>query len=41
VLVNRDLEASVATLRAIVTAERARRVRQIGLVEFVREISRH
>jgi guanylate kinase len=41
VLVNRDLEESVATLRAIVTAERARRVRQIGLVEFVREISRH
>jgi guanylate kinase len=40
VLVNRDLEESVATLSAIVRAERAKRVRQIGLVEFVREISR-
>ncbi|MEA2756981.1 MAG: guanylate kinase [Aliidongia sp.] len=40
VLVNRDLEESVTTLGAIVRAERARRVRQIGLVEFVREISR-
>jgi guanylate kinase len=40
VLVNRDLEESVATLSAIVRAERAKRARQIGLVEFVREISR-
>jgi guanylate kinase len=40
VLVNRDLGESVATLSAIVRAERAKRVRQIGLVEFVREISR-
>jgi len=40
VLVNRDLEDSVATLSAIVRAERAKRVRQIGLFEFVREISR-
>jgi guanylate kinase len=40
VVVNRDLEESVATLSAIVRAERAKRARQIGLVEFVREISR-
>jgi guanylate kinase len=40
VLVNRDLEDSVATLSAIVRAERAKRVRQVGLVEFVREISK-
>jgi guanylate kinase len=40
VLVNRDLDESVATLEAIVRAERAKRSRQIGLVEFVREISR-
>ncbi|HVJ55764.1 MAG TPA: guanylate kinase [Aliidongia sp.] len=40
VIVNNDLEESVATLQSIVRAERARRVRQIGLVEFVREISR-
>ena len=40
VLVNRDLDDSVATLGAIVRAERSKRVRQIGLGEFVREISR-
>lgn len=36
VLVNSDLDESVARLRAIVAAERVRLVRQIGLVEFVR-----
>jgi guanylate kinase len=40
VLVNNDLEDSVTTLQAIIRAERVKRVRQIGLVEFVREISR-
>jgi guanylate kinase len=40
VLVNADLADSVATLSAILRAERAKRVRQIGLVEFVRAISR-
>jgi guanylate kinase len=40
VLVNRDLEESVATLSAIVRAERAKRVRQVGLGDFVREISK-
>jgi guanylate kinase len=40
VLVNRDLDDSVATLSAIVRAERAKRVRQVGLGEFIREISR-
>ena len=40
VLVNRELEESVATLGAIVRAERAKRVRQVGLGDFVREISK-
>ena len=35
VIVNREVEESVAQVRAIVTAERLRRVRQIGLTEFV------
>jgi len=35
VIVNRDVEESVAQVRAIVTAERLRRVRQTGLAEFV------
>jgi guanylate kinase len=36
VLVNSDLEESIAIVRAILTAERQRRERTIGLVEFVR-----
>ncbi len=39
VLVNHEIGDSVATLRAIMRAERAKRVRQIGLADFVREIS--
>jgi guanylate kinase len=35
VIVNRDIEESVAQVRAIVTAERLRRERQLGLREFV------
>ena len=35
VIVNRDVEASVAEVAAIVTAERARRMRQTGLAYFV------
>ena len=35
VIVNRDVEKSVADVRAILTAERLRRVRQTGLAEFV------
>jgi guanylate kinase len=35
VIVNRDIEESVAQVRAIVTAERLRRERQLGLPEFV------
>ena len=34
-LVNRDIEDSVAQVQAIVTAERLRRKRQVGLAEFV------
>ena len=36
VVVNRDLDESVARVRAILTAERQRRERVKGLVEFVR-----
>jgi len=39
VLVNRDVNESLAQLKAIVQAERSKRKRQIGLVEFVRRIS--
>ncbi len=38
VVVNRDLDTSVAVVQAILTAERARRRRQIGLPEFVRHL---
>ena len=38
VIVNADLEASVARLAAILTAERVRRARQTGLAAFVREL---
>jgi guanylate kinase len=38
VLVNRDVDACLEQVRAIVTAERSKRVRQTGLVEFVREL---
>lgn len=35
VIINRDLEQSVIEARSILTAERLRRTRQIGLVDFV------
>ena len=35
VIVNREIDASVAEAQAIVTAERLRRTRQVGLAEFV------
>jgi len=38
VIVNHDVEASLAQLRAILTAERLRRTRQVGLVEFVKRL---
>src|SRR4051794_28237232 len=38
VVVNRDLAESVAEVAAIVTAERLRRTRQIGLAEFVNHL---
>jgi guanylate kinase len=38
VVVNRDLAASVAEVEAIVTAERLRRTRQIGLADFVNHL---
>ncbi|HXS49465.1 MAG TPA: guanylate kinase [Sphingomicrobium sp.] len=38
VLVNRDMQACLDQVRAIVTAERSKRVRQTGLVEFVRDL---
>lgn len=38
VLVNRDVDTCLLQVRAIVTAERSKRVRQTDLVEFVREL---
>jgi guanylate kinase len=38
VIVNRDIEASIAEVAAIVTAERARRTRQTGLADFVERL---
>jgi guanylate kinase len=38
VIVNRDIDASVAQAQAIVTAERLKRVRQLGLAEFVNRL---
>lgn len=38
VLVNRDMDTCLAQVRAIVSAERSKRVRQTGLVDFVREL---
>ena len=38
VVVNRDLAHSVAEVEAIVTAERLRRTRQVGLAEFVNHL---
>jgi guanylate kinase len=38
VIVNQDLEESVAEVQAIVTAERLRRTRQIGLADFVNRL---
>jgi guanylate kinase len=38
VIVNRDLETSVGRVQAILTAERLRRERQVGLAEFVNHL---
>ena len=38
VVVNRDLDASVAEVQAIVTAERLKRARQAGLADFVNRL---
>jgi guanylate kinase len=40
VIVNKDVETSLAEVIAILTAERLRRKRQVGLTEFVRELTR-
>jgi guanylate kinase len=40
IIVNRDIEASVAQVRAILLAERLKRDRQVGLGDFVRELMR-
>ncbi len=39
VVVNRDLQESVERVRAILTAERLRRARQVGLPDFVKGLS--
>lgn len=38
VIVNHDIEASLASLEAILRAERLKRVRQIGLFDFVQQL---
>jgi guanylate kinase len=38
IIINRDLEASVMAVQAILTAERFRRDRQVGLHEFVKAL---
>ena len=38
VIVNQDVDASVAEVQAIVTAERLRRIRQSGLADFVNRL---
>lgn len=38
VIINADLDASSASLRAILTAERLKRERQLGLMDFVRSM---
>ena len=38
VLVNRDMDSCLEQVRAIVSAERSKRVRQTGLVGFVRDL---
>jgi guanylate kinase len=38
VIINRDIDESVAEVAAIVTAERRRRTRQLGLAEFVNRL---
>jgi len=38
VIVNREIEESVAEVQAIVTAERVRRTRQLGLADFVNRL---
>jgi guanylate kinase len=38
VIVNRDIDASVVEVQAIVTAERLRRSRQLGLADFVNRL---
>ena len=38
VIVNRELEESIKQVQAIITAERLRRTRQVGLVDFVNQL---
>lgn len=38
VIINRDLEESIAQVQSILTAERLRRTRQLGLVDFVNDL---
>lgn len=40
VIINDDVEASLATLKAVLAAARAERTRQVGLTQFVRDLCR-
>jgi guanylate kinase len=40
VIINDDIEACFGKVREILEAERMRRLRQTGLIDFVRELTR-
>jgi guanylate kinase len=40
VIINDDVESASAEITAILTAERLRRTRRIGLTEFVRKLNK-
>jgi guanylate kinase len=40
IVINRKIDAAFAEVQSILKAERLKRVRQIGLVEFVRDLQR-
>jgi guanylate kinase len=38
IVVNHDVEASVASVEAILAAERLKRARQVGLADFIKRL---
>lgn len=41
IVINRDVDESIAQVKSILTSERLRRDRQVGLADFVRELRSH